>query len=285
MVNDPVLLIPAFRSGRETPWAGDVLRHEYEKYTLGNMIGESYDFSVLSTLESTLPNGMPLSAHLNHLGYDEKTLPFLIKWIDADKATSMHVHPYDEYLYIVKVQADSAIVCGLSSDFMQNDPAKDTVFSDGDHALSVFPGDFIHIPAGTAHALHGITCCLIQPHRNESLRLYDWDRTNSRGQKRSLQLEKALPILTDQKAMRLIPDGNMLVSTESFQIFSITQAVRQPLAFDGSFAVLTCLHSAVLTLASGRLLYLPKGQSVFVPQSDSPCTLTANHCLLTICKE
>ena len=47
MLCEPVLLLPAFRSDRETPWAGDILRRCYEKYTLGTQIGESYAFSLL----------------------------------------------------------------------------------------------------------------------------------------------------------------------------------------------------------------------------------------------
>lgn len=286
MIHDPTLLIPTFRSGRETPWSGDVLRQEYGKYTLGNMIGESYDFCILPDRESTLPNGVKLSSYLNTLGC-EPPLPFLIKWTDAEKATSVHVHTYDEYLYVVRVQKDHSRIIYLSDDFQQEN-AESVLSGEADGAFSsmtVSQGDVISIPAGTAHALNGFTCYQIQPHKHEAFRLYDWNRTNSRGQKRSLQITHALTHLTEIKPQRIAPSDDTLINKRNFKLLHITPVHHHPLTFDGRFAVLTCLQDAVLSLASGRLMYLSKGQSVFIPQSSLPNILTGEDCLLAVAKE
>ena len=269
MLNDPVLLIPAFRSGRETPWAGDALRHEYEKYTFGNMIGESYDFSILKNLESSLPNGMPLSEHLKKLNIAKESLPFLIKWTDADAVTSLHVHPYDEFLYIVKAKKDAALICGIG----------DEVCGNHTEIAHFCAGDVIQIPASLPHALRGLTCYQIQPPLQASYRLYDWDRMNNRGQRRMLQTEKAHAIMSSVDAKLILPENNVLIDTDAFQLIDLAEADNHSIAFEGRFSVLTCLESAVMNLSSGKALYLSKGQSVFIPHSDHPCTLSGRHCL------
>ncbi len=58
---------------------------------------------------------------------------------------------------------------------------------------SVSPGDMIHLPAGTVHALGGgIELLEVQNNENTTFRLHDWGRVDASGRPRVLHLEQAL---------------------------------------------------------------------------------------------
>jgi len=284
MINEPVLLIPSFRSGRETPWAGDVLRRNFEKYTLGNKIGESYDFSLLPDLESSTPDGERLSEVLSRAGLLPMHIPFLIKWVDASDAMSVHVHPFDEYLVAVRTEKNALLTDGFADGVTKEYLEKILLSESPESAFltrTIRPGDVIHIPAGTPHALRGVTCYQIQPQSGESFRLFDWNRTNARGQKRAIQYEKAISAAACGRASISAPDSGVLIRTPAYSVRRIA-ADTQQLTIDGRFAVLTCIQPAHIILSSDRHLYLSAGQSVFIPNAAIPCTITTNDCLLAV---
>ena len=284
MLKEPILLIPAFRSGRETPWAGDMLRKEYQKYTLGNMIGESYDFSLLPGLESTTPSGKTLRDLLSvDSSFHAESVPFIVKWTDAQDATSIHLHPnHDEYLLITNTYNNAQIVTGVKPEFEHGT----SEFSENDFQFtSVHTGDVLHIPAGVPHALCGITCWTIQQAENEALRLFDWNRTNARGFKRTLHNINTAHLLSTTSVKRLsyetVDNESLLFSTDSFSVSMIQNAQNYPVTFDGAFAVMTCLEPAVLRLKNEKTMYLTAGQSIYIPRNSVAISIDAARVLLS----
>ncbi|MBD5023914.1 mannose-6-phosphate isomerase, partial [Xanthomonas citri pv. citri] len=58
--------------------------------------------------------------------------------------------------------------------------------------IKIKPGDFFYVPSGTLHALCKGTLVLeIQQNSDTTYRVYDYDRCNDQGQKRTLHIEKA----------------------------------------------------------------------------------------------
>ena len=293
-MTEPILLIPAFRSGRETPWAGDVLRKEFEKYTLGNLIGESYDFSFIEKLECTTPDGQPLSAVWHACTATPAITPqFVIKWIDASASTSVHLHPeHDEYLYILKAQTDACVITGLDknispdiigSTLLSNDPS--CLFS----SITPKVSNLIHIPAGVPHALKGVTCWCVQTKCSPTLRLYDWQRTNARGQKRQLQFENALSSISHDTAETTCSphdqSNHPIICTNAFDVFEISGVENLPYSSVGNFAVITCVSPAEITLCTGKKLYLSAGQSVLLPHNVDSFNFSAAHAFFVYPKE
>lgn len=274
----PVLMIPHFRSGRETPWAGDALHRFYEKYTLGNQIGESYDFSTIPGYESTSPDGTPLSAIT--------ASPFLIKWVDAKEATSIHIHPqYDEYLIIIHAESDASIVCGFMDSVPFDFPEciLNANSEDSFRTTAVKVGDIIRIPSGVPHSLKGITAYQIQKNDIGYFRIFDWNRTNARGQKRALQIEKAFPYISTALAETLPNSSNSaaLLHTSDFTVLELNDCENAPITLHQPFSVLTCLSSAKLDSATGRSLYLCAGQTLFIPSNCNDFCITGKRFFLT----
>lgn len=276
-MNLPIPLLPHFRFGRETPWAGDTLHRLYEKYALGNQIGESYDFSTLSGHESTAPDGTPLSALVSS--------PFLIKWVDAKDPMSVHIHTHhDEYLIVVQTDADAKIVTGLNPGVTAHN-LESTLSQSLDKAFkteALSAGDVIHIGAGIPHSLSGATCYQIQAADNESLRIFDWNRINARGQKRPLQFEKALSSIKPGNAARLTDkQNNRLIHTDDFDVYELTGCMERVFPVIQPFSVLTCLAQSIIKIGNSRTLYLCAGQTLLIPGNCSDFTLTGERFFLT----
>ena len=145
---------------------------------------------------------------------DENTrFPLLIKLIDADRDLSVQVHPDDEYAYInedgelgkteawyiVDAVPGSKLVSGVKNGITRKiftQAVKDGKISECLNYVEVKPGDCFKIPAGLVHAIGaGNLICEIQQNSNTTYRVYDYDRTDSEGNKRPLHIEKALDVI------------------------------------------------------------------------------------------
>ncbi|MCC7208851.1 MAG: class I mannose-6-phosphate isomerase [Anaerolineae bacterium] len=138
--------------------------------------------------------------------------PLLVKFIDAQEWLSVQVHPDDaqaqaleneprgktECWYIVDAAPGAQIAYGLSVPLdadgfraaVHEGRAKDVM-----QYVSVAPGDFIYVPAGTMHAIGpGILLYELQQTSDTTYRVYDWDRVGLDGKPRDLHLGKALAV-------------------------------------------------------------------------------------------
>ena len=143
----------------------------------------------------------------------ETKFPLLIKFIDANRDLSVQVHPDDEYAhinengelgknemwYVVDAVPGSKLVLGVKDGITQNifkKAVEDGNISDCLHYVEIKPGDCYNIPAGLIHAIGaGSLICEIQQNSNTTYRVYDYDRTDDKGNKRPLHIEKALDVI------------------------------------------------------------------------------------------
>jgi mannose-6-phosphate isomerase len=138
--------------------------------------------------------------------------PLLLKFLDADQALSVQVHPDDAYAatlqpadlgkteawYVLHAEPDSKIYSGLKEGVTREDFAKSIAQGRPAELLHSFTpqvGDTVFIPAGTLHALGaGLIIAEIQQASNTTFRVYDWDRLDSDGKPRPLHIEQALEV-------------------------------------------------------------------------------------------
>jgi mannose-6-phosphate isomerase len=170
----------------ERPWGGSKLQ-EYNKDIRTDAIGESWETG-------------PLGGNV----------PVLIKLIDAKEALSVQVHPNDEFALkvenepngkseawiVLECEEDSFIIYGFNRKVKKNELRnllKNGMISKVLNYVKVRKGDCIFIPAGTVHSIgKGILAYEVQQPSDLTYRIYDWNRTDSRGKGRELHIDKAV---------------------------------------------------------------------------------------------
>lgn len=140
----------------------------------------------------------------------EGRFPVLIKYLSASEPLSVQVHPNDaiatklgagdcgktESWYILDAEPGSLVYLGLRPEV---DPSELCTAAGGPgvvDALRAWPvtaGQFVHVPAGTLHAIGaGITLVEVQQNSDVTYRLYDWGRVGLDGKPRETHVNECL---------------------------------------------------------------------------------------------
>lgn len=219
----PLKFIPVYKN---MIWGGNRLQSYFSRKIPGEKIGESWELCCRDDGMSVVKNGRLQGKTIQELidTYKEKLVgteiyqkygknfPLLIKLIDANDRLSVQVHPDDNYAtangekfgkdemwYVIDAKEDAKLIYGLNSKSPKSKVEK--VILDGRisqllNEVIVKPGDFIPIPAGTVHALlSGLLVAEIQQNSNTTYRIYDWNRTDDKGNRRPLHIQQALDVI------------------------------------------------------------------------------------------
>lgn len=192
----------------EKIWGGNRLLKE-DKIKSNCKIGESWVVSTLDEGQSKIEN-QNLSDFIDSREQDFwgeiSYRKFVVKYIDAKIDLSIQVHPKgknqigegigkDEFWYILDADENSGVYLGLKKgvkreEFIQAINSKGAV----DKLLNFVPvkkGDCIFVPGGLVHAIgKGIFLAEIQQNSGITYRLWDWNRVDEKGQKRTLHIDK-----------------------------------------------------------------------------------------------
>jgi len=144
--------------------------------------------------------------------------PLLLKFIDANDRLSIQVHPDNEYAkehehgvgktemwYIVDAKSGATVIHGFAESCQSPVKIRESILK-GEHSglyreIQVKKGDVVFVPAGTVHALNdGLVVAEIQQNSDLTYRIFDYDRTDSYGNKRPLHVNKALDVLSFQNS-------------------------------------------------------------------------------------
>jgi len=290
-------------------WGGRGLEN-LGKILPAGIVAESWEISSHPDGESKVLNGeyedMSIHELTKILGKDivglalpKKDLekfPLLIKLIDANDKLSVQVHPRDEYAkvhengelgknemwYIVSAKPGAKIVYGVSKGVTKetfNAAVKANKIETCLNYLEVFKGDTINIPAGMLHAIgEGIIIAEIQQNSNTTYRVFDYNRTDAKGNLRPLHIEKALDVIdfsncninSIQKGIRVKLEQNStkdyLLANEYFSVekYSIDGIIKEQA--DGSrFYTYTCLKGEGEIVYSGGSVKIAMGESILIP--------------------
>lgn len=297
----PLVFEPIFKRIR---WGGRRLRT-----VLGKSIGpetdyaESWEVSDHGDDQSVVTQGAyagwPLSRLVQeqnlpllgrHTGRDQ--FPLLVKYLDANDALSVQVHPDDtlakefdpaengktEAWVILDAQPDSRLYVGLQEGVSESDLRAAAASGDVEpllHVIDVQPGDCVFVPAGTVHAIGaGVLLAEVQQSSDITFRLHDWNRVGTDGRQRELHIDEALRCIdfrhgpVDPVTPRRLSEelgAEELVRSEYFVIRRYCRETTFTLpADDVCHVLMTLAGSGRLTSPDGPIA-LPRGQTVLLP--------------------
>lgn len=209
---------------KSTIWGGRLIKQlKYTDITSNMSIGESWEISAIENNVSIVAEGPDKGLSLTDLINKYGTLllgsknfeqfgnkfPLLIKFIDADNDLSVQVHPNDiiarqchnslgktEMWYVVNANTNANIYCGFKDDIniekFKNATNENTILNTLQKYTSK-QEDVFFIPAGRIHAIGAGNLILeIQQSSDITYRIYDYDRTDANGQKRTLHTDLAI---------------------------------------------------------------------------------------------
>jgi len=262
---EPYVFKPIFI---EKIWGADNLARVLNKdLPPGKKIGESFEVSRRPKEESVVARGPDAGRTLRMLidndpvavlGADVcrksgSRFPLLLKFLDANDVLSVQVHPTDHYAaehgesdtgkeetwYVIEARDNARLFKGLRPgttpatfrSLLEKGRLEECLDS-----FSVKPGDVVHLPAGTVHAIGaGIVLAEFQRNSNITYRVYDWNRLGPDGKPRPLHVQEALDVIDWNRDLprKAIPST-----------LGASPVLRQRLV-DGDFYLLDSFHGSV----------------------------------------
>ncbi len=267
MTHHPPALLPTIARHAVKVWGGDRLLDRFDKpiakaqlSTLDTSapIGESWDAADLPEGQSfvRLPDG---SEQLLHdavttfgealTGTSHAHYPLLIKTLDAARDLSIQVHPgakdlhlfdaphiaqKDECWLILDAAPGGSILHGFKTGITRLRFEQAIANREDLSALmrrhEVTPGEVVHVPPGTVHAIcAGVTLLEVQQPSDTTFRVWDYDRPGLDGHLRPLHLEQALKVLNFGPQPSILthttPVGDILtrhIETPYYRLSTIT---------------------------------------------------------------
>lgn len=304
-------LEPAFK---DYLWGGTKLKTEYAKKSDLDIVAESWELSNHPAGSSVIANGE--YAGKTFLEYLEKegkkvwgdnaqsfeNFPVLIKFIDAKQALSIQVHPDDEYAlrvekefgknemwYILDCEPGSFLYFGVNRELSKEEFRKrieDDTILEILNKVEVHKGDVFFIKAGTIHAIGaGIMICEIQQNSNSTYRVYDFGRTDAKGNPRELHIDKAVDVsqLTPsdttygQQPKVELADHNTVSTLASCKYFtSECYQVQDHITLNAdekSFHSIIILEGSGSVVCGDEKVNYKKGDSIFLPANAKEYTV------------
>ncbi|WP_421977930.1 type I phosphomannose isomerase catalytic subunit [Roseivirga seohaensis] len=218
--------------------------------------------------------------------------PLLIKFIDAAQDLSIQVHPNNklakerhnslgksEMWYILQANQGAKIISGFNKDISKEEylyHLNNGTLIDILNEETVEAGDAVYLPAGRVHTIgKGLLIAEIQQSSDVTYRIYDFDRKDEKGNKRTLHTQEAIDALDYDthsdykiKVQKKLNEVVPLVESEFFKTnlleFS-TGIIREHYNKD-SFIIYVCLEGEAEITTLGQTAKISKGNAVLVPQ-------------------
>lgn len=291
---------------KEKIWGGQLLANHYGKNPVGlNNIGESWELSSLKGDLSVVSNGFLAGNNIEEIievymgdivgdAVFEKfgiEFPLLIKLIEAEQDLSVQVHPGDEQAkrlhnsfgktemwYILESSNNGGIYTGFREPLNRErylEALGNNTIPDLMNFEIAEPGDTFFTPAGRIHAIGaGVVLAEIQQASDITYRIYDWGRTNEKGEPRELHTELALEAIDYGAAGKIklkkpIAENrtSVLVSNEFFNtnILHFNQSVSKDYTPIDSFVVYLCTEGRFNIRYNNSTEIVTKGETVLLP--------------------
>lgn len=237
-------------------WGGERLGRVFGKEGAeGLSLGEAWEVADLAEGQSRVGSGPLKGEELRALSKRwgralvgeraecEERFPLLVKLLDAKRDLSVQVHPghedlpflegaesKDECWLILDVEPGGAIIHGLNQDGVSVEDFRRALdaglVEELMEKVEVSPGDLIHVPPGTIHAIcAGVALLEIQEPSDTTYRVYDYHRLGLDGQLRPLHVEEALEVSRLGRSRKIIVEPEkgegalkVLLETESYRI-------------------------------------------------------------------
>ena len=298
----PIPMHPAYRYGDMTPWGGDKLGSLFGKDIPDARTGEALEISAIPQLESVAPSGETLTELISWHGEaltglpEGEAFPLLLKLLCAKDSLSVQVHPDDEYSgkhenklgkteawVILSAEEGASILYGIE-DGVSIDQLGRALTAGEDiepmiHRVPVKAGDVFYMPSGMVHAIGGgIVLYEIQQSSDVTYRLWDFNRTNDKGEKRPLHIQQSLDVIDPALKGQLahMPEGGhgvtRLLDVPAFKLDCACVDGQLPLDKRPGFVMLTPINDLTLSW-EGASMPVKAGQSVLLAANSPAVTL------------
>ncbi|MCG3419492.1 mannose-6-phosphate isomerase, class I [Oceanobacillus jordanicus] len=221
MYNAPIFLQPVLQ---ERIWGGQKLQQLYQYELPSAQTGEAWVISAHPNGPSIIRNGPLVGKTLadawekhgelfNKNQDNVEAYPLLVKVLDANDDLSVQVHPDDRFAreeegepygktecwYVLEAEPGAELVLGHHA---KTKAELEDMIDEGEwnnllQYIPVTAGDFVYVPSGTIHAIgKGIVILETQQSSDITYRVYDYDRTDAKGNTRELHLDRAKQVTT-----------------------------------------------------------------------------------------
>lgn len=299
----PLKFLPLYK---QVIWGGNRLRGYGFDYSPLPNCGELWALSGIAGRESVVANGFlaenslteVLEVYMGDLVGERvynrygTEFPLLVKLIDADDDLSVQVHPGDdlarrrgmpwgknEMWYVMHAEPKARLLSGFQNSTTPEEYAN--ALATGKilnllHSEMPSVGDVYFIPAGRVHALgRGLMVAEIQQSSDCTYRLYDYDRTDTNGQKRQLHTAEAMEAIDfegvgDHANTRYEARLNATTTVAACPYFttrvvSFNTPMRKSLEEVESFVVYLCVEGIAAVKSMGTVVPMHVGECVLVP--------------------
>jgi mannose-6-phosphate isomerase len=217
--------------------------------------------------------------------------PLLVKFIDANDDLSIQVHPNDELarqrhnsfgktemLYVLETDNDARLNSGFNKEIDEKIYLKHLKENSLDKILNfekVEAGDVFFLPAGRVHYIgKGVCLAEIQQTSDITYRIYDFDRTDDKGNKRELHTEQALAAIDykyykdyktkyPQRLNEVVP----LVTCQYFNtsLIHFNKEIKRDYSSLYSFVIYICTEGSLILKTGTIETIVKKGDCVLLP--------------------
>lgn len=288
---------------QEKIWGGKKLREVFGYNLESNKTGECWAISAHTNGDCVIKNTEYAGKTLSWLWKNHRDLfgdnqgsrfPLLTKIIDAKEDLSVQVHPSDDYAYanengeLGKTECWYILHCNPGAELVLGHNAKTKtqlkemidkgLWTDLLRKVSIKPGDFFYIPAGTIHAIGKGTMILeTQQSSDLTYRVYDYDRLEN-GKPRQLHIDKTIDVTQTphndyQGETMEITVGNgtkkILIQSDYFTVYKVSLRGKGLLTNCDKFKLVS------VTEGEGTLdgTAIVKGDHFIIPQGYGCFTL------------
>lgn len=289
-------------------WGGSKLKDILHKPTSSDKAGESWEISGVEGALSEISNGYLAGNNLQeiievYMGdlvgdniYDKFGIkfPLLIKFIDANDALSIQVHPDDELAksrhnsfgktemwYVMQADEGAELIIGFNREVTKEIYLKHLQEKNLLSILNtetVKEGDVFLLPAKRVHAIgSGILLAEIQQTSDVTYRIYDFDRKDADGKERDLHTELALDAIDytfhNNYRTEYVEEDNKPSEIMNCQYFtcnklSFDSPILKDIADLDSFVIYLCTGGICKFVSEGNEdVVLNKGESLLIPAS------------------
>lgn len=289
-------------------WGGTKLREQYHISCKCQPLAEAWVLSChkdgVSVVASGNHAGTPFPTYLKIMGKEIlgqncqhfQDFPVLIKLIDAKENLSIQVHPTDSYAlqhhqeygktemwYILQAEPEAFLYYGFNQNLSLQEYQQrilNNTLTDVLNKVSVSAGDVFFIPAGTVHAIcKGIVLAEIQQNSNITYRVYDYGRTDQKGNTRPLHIPQALEVSNTNICNQNWDFNHHLAQCDYFTTDLLQDECEGCCGLE-SFAHFLVVEGEGTLCCNSEILSLKKGDSLFMPANSGHWQIHGNSKVL-----
>ena len=302
-------------------WGGSKLNEIYSRQIPATDIGEAWEISCRDDGMCTVANGplqgMPFdrlietygAAIYGNIKISDGKFPLLIKLLDVNTDLSVQVHPSKAFIdengldgeeeknevwYVLNAEDNASIVSGLKQgvtfDKLKNAIDEGRVESCLERT-AVKSGDVVMIRTGSVHAAcSGMLLFELQQSSDTTYRLYDYNRRDSAGNLRRLDVEKALGAINYEGGAELVEKPEFtsksgskwrrLAKCDSFCLDEIELDGLLRIKGNKNFGIFTVIKGNATVRGNSVSVNVGEGESIFIPACLDKYVITGSCTLL-----